>query len=366
MKIGPSTIAALGLALLLGAPARGDEPVKESAPPTPAVEPAATVTSPPQTTAAVEEQVKKKKPKTLAILEFATNEKELEEKARSVGVLVATRLSFKPDLRVTTSEQVKAMLGLEKQRALLGCGESGCLTEISGALGVRYLLQGRLDRYGKKFVLSAGLYDTRSGLALARRLEDADSEEDLPLAADRLAAAIATDLEPAKGKTKAFEPDFHLNVKLGNTVPALSGFKFSAFNLRIDLEGDYYIRPFLLAFLEAGIVLARTQAESGGEGTNFSLVPVDLGLKYLFRHDKSVRPYAGLGLGLGIVAAFVDPASNGKLGLNLNGLVGVAWLPWQTFGFNVETSINLGNLAVTEGTKLLFGFNTNFGVLILF
>lgn len=316
---------------------------------------------------------------TVAVLELASNDPDSQEKARSLGTLVAYRLAERPGVKVTSADQVRAILGLERQKALLGCSDGSCLAEISGALGVRYVLQGRLDKFGKTLVLTAAVLDTRNAQALRRMRQDIVSDDDLPRAVDLIADAAADSiglppvarsaLGTASGNepTVPFAPDFHLNVKLGNTLPALAGFSFKGFTLRMDLEGDYYIRPFLLGYLEAGLVLGRTAQKSDDmQGSSFSLVPVSAGIKYLFRHDQTVRPYAGMGLGLGVVAAFVDPQSAGRLGLNVNGLVGLGYFPFRTVGFNLEASLNLASLGVTEGTKVFFGFNTNFGVLVLF
>ncbi|MFN7134301.1 MAG: hypothetical protein ACK4N5_19635, partial [Myxococcales bacterium] len=140
------------------------------------------------------EPAKKKKELSLAIFEFAANEKSVEEKAQALGVLVATRLAQSSDVRVVGVDQVRAALGLEKQKALLGCTDSSCMAEISGALGVRYILQGRLDRFGKKYVVTGVVLDARNAQSLARMREDVYTDEDLPNAADsigdRAAAAI--------------------------------------------------------------------------------------------------------------------------------------------------------------------------------
>ncbi|MFN7135776.1 MAG: outer membrane beta-barrel protein, partial [Myxococcales bacterium] len=161
-----------------------------------------------------------------------------------------------------------------------------------------------------------------------------------------------------------YPSDFHFNFKLGNMLPALQD--FSRLALRLDIEGDYYIKPFLTAFVEAGLVIGRSEATAQRSGGTFSLVPVSAGLKYVFRSDQHVRPYAGLGLGLGILAALVDAPSNDRIGLKFNGLAGVAWLPWRRVGFNAEVSADLAGLTVNQGSNLFFGFNTNFGVLVLF
>lgn len=50
--------------------------------------------------------------------------------------------------KVTTPADMRALLGLERQKQLLGCAESDCIAEIAGALGVAALLVGDLGMVG--------------------------------------------------------------------------------------------------------------------------------------------------------------------------------------------------------------------------
>jgi hypothetical protein len=48
------------------------------------------------------------------------------------------------DFDVVTPGQIGAVLGIEKQRQLLGCAESSCLAELGGALGVDFIVMGSI------------------------------------------------------------------------------------------------------------------------------------------------------------------------------------------------------------------------------
>src|SRR5690606_32656601 len=117
-------------------------------------------------------QAKKSREASLAVFEFESSEKSVAEKAEALGVLVATRISQRPNVRVIGVDQVKAALGLERQKMLLGCSDSSCMAEIAGALGVRYILQGRLDRFGRKYVVTGVVLDARNAQSLVRLRED--------------------------------------------------------------------------------------------------------------------------------------------------------------------------------------------------
>jgi hypothetical protein len=226
-----------------------------------------------------------------------------------------------------------------------------------------------------------------------------DEARDLSFAADQLATALGDALgteEPSAFDVFLKPPEsplFHFNLKLGNTLSTLDGFDFSAFTLRFDLELDYYIRPYLTAFIEVGLAIGNAENTSksdsepasasateeeqeeeealsadekgsaGGKGS-FSLVPVKVGLKYDPLHQYSVRPYVGVGVGLGILSDLVE-ADSREITLSFSGILGVAWVPFHNVGFNLETSLDFDELRVSGGSNLLFGFSFNFGVLVL-
>jgi TolB-like protein len=305
---------------------------------------------------------------SVAIFEFVTNEKGLEDKAQSVGVLVATRLAQHPGVRVVGADQIRAVLGLEKQRKLLGCTDESCVTEAAGALGVRYVLNGRLDRFGSQSIVSVVLVDSRSVQALARLREDAASEGDLPAAADRVAdrAAEAMGLAPAPtplagpapekaaptapAAAPAEEPTRgHLNLKLGQSVAGLEHFQLGALNLHLELEGDYYFSPGWLIYLQVGLIIGGVKNADGTQSGVFSLVPAGTGVKYVFRGDKDLRPYLGLGIGLGFLGQLLQ--GNGNLGVvsfRVNGLTGLAWVPYKHFGVNLEVGAGVDTRGLWE------------------
>src|SRR5438046_7919376 len=56
--------------------------------------------------------------------------------------------------QVVTRKQIDAVLGLERQKQLLGCADSSssCLTELAGALGVDAILVGSVARLSGEYV----------------------------------------------------------------------------------------------------------------------------------------------------------------------------------------------------------------------
>ena len=59
-------------------------------------------------------------------------------------------------VRITTPKDMAALLGIEKQKQLLGCpdDQSSCMAELAGALGADGLVTGQIARVGKSYQLN--------------------------------------------------------------------------------------------------------------------------------------------------------------------------------------------------------------------
>jgi hypothetical protein len=94
------------------------------------------------------------KPK-LAVLDFSANgaSKELTSATTSGVANEIDRLGV---FRIITAEAIRDMLAFEKQRQMMGCADTGCIAEIGGALGVDYIISGKVTR----IAAAAGLPET--------------------------------------------------------------------------------------------------------------------------------------------------------------------------------------------------------------
>lgn len=90
-------------------------------------------------------------PVTLASPEFQTLNV-TPEVARFCNEHLAQQLTER-GVQVSTARQIAALLGVEKQKQLLGCSEdsSSCMTELASALGADGVLLGDLGRLGDRF-----------------------------------------------------------------------------------------------------------------------------------------------------------------------------------------------------------------------
>jgi TolB-like protein len=80
---------------------------------------------------------------------------------------------------VVSKADIAAIVGFEKQKALLGCSDdSSCLAEIGGALGVDYMLTGTVGQIGSRYRISLILVDVKKGKVAGRAADFCDKNED--------------------------------------------------------------------------------------------------------------------------------------------------------------------------------------------
>lgn len=84
---------------------------------------------------------------------------------------------------VTTQRDVAQILGLERQRQLLGCSEasSSCLAELAGALGVDAVLSGTVVKTGSSYLVTLKVLratDASVWASASERLKDEDALQD--------------------------------------------------------------------------------------------------------------------------------------------------------------------------------------------
>jgi hypothetical protein len=84
-------------------------------------------------------------------------------------------------LEVMTSSALATLLGMERQRQLLGCaGESAsCSAELAGALGVEGILTGSIGRFGETLQVNLKVVAARDGGSMALFTGTARTKEEL-------------------------------------------------------------------------------------------------------------------------------------------------------------------------------------------
>lgn len=312
-------------------------------------------------------------PKSVIVLDFATSNPDAAEKARATGILVATRLAQRPGVRIAGSDQLPSsvtcgalMQTCPEGPPLLADASDAAVRHVAAILGARWVLRGRLDQFGKRYVLTAVASDAQTAEATGRFRVDTSDDSEIPIAAEHLADTIAQALElpPANGNVELVtrhgmvgDPSAILTLKLGSTLTSLRSFSVETLTLRFDLEGDLVFKPWLLGYLDVGVLFGQATKEGTANKRVFSIVPAGAGLKYVFRSGETLRPFVGLGVGPQFFAVLVD--STKDIAFRVDGIAGVVWTPWERVGVAAE----LRGEADTERT---YGFSANLGVALAF
>lgn len=98
----------------------------------------------------------------------------------------ATRRGF---FDVIASSDIRTLLGMERQKQLMGCSEgSSCTAELAGALGARFVLSGTLTRLGEALQLTLQTLDTQKAQPIGRSIRIATDVREL---VDQLPFAVA-------------------------------------------------------------------------------------------------------------------------------------------------------------------------------
>lgn len=92
------------------------------------------------------------------------------ESATALSEAVTQELTRRGFFEVVSSRDIQTLLGLERQRQLLGCADeaASCIAEVAGALGSRFVLSSTLTRLGDALQLSVQMLDTQKGQPVAR------------------------------------------------------------------------------------------------------------------------------------------------------------------------------------------------------
>ncbi len=156
-----------GAAPAAPAPAAEPDPLPMPPPPAPAPAPVQTLsaTPPPAAAAAAPSNGKLK----LIFMGIFPGTGVSPETAQSVAEYVQSELTRIDSYAVVSQSDLQAMLGLERQKQLVGCGEtSTCMAELSGALDADRLLRGEMSRLDDTIVLNFSLIDARQSKSVGR------------------------------------------------------------------------------------------------------------------------------------------------------------------------------------------------------
>jgi TolB-like protein len=110
---------------------------------------------------------------------------------------------------VIASSDIRTLLGMERQKQLLGCSDDAksCTAELAGALGARFVLSGTLSKLGDALQLSLQTLDTQKAQPIGRSVRIAADAREL---SEQLPWAVAE----ATGTPAPAPPSRALSVSL--------------------------------------------------------------------------------------------------------------------------------------------------------
>ncbi len=117
----------------------------------------------------------------VVVLAIGASSETLKPIAASVAEQLLTELGRTGRLEVMGTSDVSAVLGLERQKTMLGCTDqsSSCLAEISAALGAPWLVTGNLAQLGKAMRVDVKLIRAKDGKAVFRDGRNVKDESEI-------------------------------------------------------------------------------------------------------------------------------------------------------------------------------------------
>jgi TolB-like protein len=235
---------------------------------------------------------------TLAVLAFESNAAAADD-APGIAALVAARLAEVSSVRVVSAADVESLLALEGQAV---CAGEGCGPERERLLTAQYVVKGRLDRYGSRYVLSASVLEPGRPVSAIRPEVEVMGAAELPTAARQVADLLARGLglpAPAANPLLRLDgaPPVPGILSLGLRVDSTIIRSFSTLTPGAELEVGFAFHPEWVAFLQVGVRTLRVE-DAGGQVSGLDLVPGLLGTRHLYTGSPVLQPYWGLALGV--------------------------------------------------------------------
>jgi len=96
-----------------------------------------------------------------------------------LSALLASEVATRPALAVVSGADLRAVMGFERQKQVVGCTGGACVTELAGTLGVSYLISSEVSRVGSTWLLSLALLDASRATSASRLTRKATSIDEL-------------------------------------------------------------------------------------------------------------------------------------------------------------------------------------------
>ncbi|MBN8232773.1 hypothetical protein JYK02_35170 [Corallococcus macrosporus] len=311
-------------------------------------------------------------PSTVAVVPLAANAAG-KDAALGITSLIAGRLAESPRLRVLSQRELQVKVGAGRQQELVGdspCEKGDCVQALSSLTGARYVLTGRVDRFGGQYLFTASLVDTTDGRTLARPRAEASEDGELlrtvVAVSDELSVALESPGEVVTarpllgGGAVASSPGGGLTLGLRFNNSFID--KLASLNPGLDLEVGYWFHPEWQGFVQVGFSLVRA---GGTEEGKVSVLPSIVGARHYHRLEKTLRPYWGFGLGVQLAFGDYGIFQNTGPLPSVVGFVGLEYLLVGHVAFQMELGTNLAQAVLglaDDGAGDGLNFDVNAGI----
>ncbi len=110
---------------------------------------------------------------------------------------VLAQMLVRHGLKVMTGRDLAAVIGMERQKQLLTCTDSACLTELVGSLGADGIVVGDIGHLGDEYAINVKVLSSKSATPLAMYTLRAPDAKHVPRALDVCAWEMASQLSAA-------------------------------------------------------------------------------------------------------------------------------------------------------------------------
>jgi TolB-like protein len=149
--------------------------------------------------ASAQDQAQPRKPR-VAVMEIRAIGTEAT-RAELLSEVALTEAAGIPGYEVIGKSDISAMIGFEKQKAIVGCTDDfSCLAEVGGALGVDFILVGSLGKMGALYRIDVKLVEVKKAKVKGRVGLTVDGQEEKLVAAIQQAVRELLGAAGAAGK----------------------------------------------------------------------------------------------------------------------------------------------------------------------
>ncbi|MFT3838097.1 MAG: hypothetical protein QM723_14015 [Myxococcaceae bacterium] len=99
-----------------------------------------------------------------------------QKTAELLGDLLTADLAAAGKWKVTSSHELQVLLGVERQKELMGCSDQQCQVEMAQALGADLMVSGNVGAVGNLRVITVVLFDSKKGAVQRRETLEVNDE----------------------------------------------------------------------------------------------------------------------------------------------------------------------------------------------